>query len=239
MFTPRGSVQLGADVVSSHGNSAVTIHFWVTDTGIGIDPAQHNSIFERFQQADSTTARRYGGTGLGLAITQQLARLMGGRVEVDSTPGRGSTFWFDLTFSGAAAADESVRHDDAARNTPSELDVLVVDDNEVNLKVAVQMLRKLGCKTTIARNGREACTAVLASGFDIIFMDCMMPEMDGFEATRQLRARGYSGTIIAMTANARPEDEAECQRAGMNHHLAKPVRLETVRNMLLRATLTA
>ncbi len=240
-FTHKGSVVVGAKVVKNSSTSPddVTIRFWVADTGIGIEAEMHQAIFERFQQADSTTARKYGGTGLGLAITQQLARLMGGQVEVDSAPGRGSTFWFDIAFTGAQASLADARVKETLRPSGTNLSILVVDDNEVNLKVAVQMLHKLGCVTALARNGREACELASNSLYDIIFMDCMMPEMDGFEATRKLRADGYPGTIIAMTANARPEDEAECLRAGMNHHLAKPIRLETMRHTLTRVTLAS
>lgn len=240
-FTHRGSVVVGAKALTTKHASRdeVTIQFWVTDTGIGIDADMHQAIFERFQQADSTTARKYGGTGLGLAITQQLAVLMGGRVQVDSAPGRGSTFWFDINFTGAEAPSANDLLNETMRPRKTNLSILVVDDNEVNLKVAVQMLNKLGCTTVLARNGREACELAADTAYDIIFMDCMMPEMDGFEATRQLRADGYSGTIIAMTANARPEDEAECLRAGMNYHLAKPIRLETMRSTLARVTLAS
>jgi CheY-like chemotaxis protein len=159
---------------------------------------------------------------------------MGGRVEVESAPGSGSHFWFDIAFQRAETVAAEVQANETPRPSTLELTTLVVDDNEVNLKVAVQMLHKLGCTTVVARNGRQACELAAATAFDIIFMDCMMPEMDGFEATRQLRATGYAGVIIAMTANARPEDEAECLRAGMNHHLAKPIRLETVKGTLAR-----
>lgn len=236
-FTPSGKVTIGArrserECAAGHCG----IRFSVEDTGIGIAEDKLAAIFERFEQADSSTARKYGGTGLGLAITQQLARLMGGQVQVDSALGRGSKFWFDLTFVLSSVEGLSVASDRPQAEESQALKVLVVDDNEVNLKVAVQMLGKLGHRAEVARNGLQAIEAAGSSSFDLIFMDCMMPEMDGLTATRHLRADGYAGPIVAMTANARSEERDECLRAGMNDHVAKPVRMETLRRALQRAT---
>jgi signal transduction histidine kinase/CheY-like chemotaxis protein len=234
-FTHQGAVVIGARGVVSSTLDAfdeATIYFYVKDTGIGIAQEKLGSIFDRFQQADSRTARKYGGTGLGLAITQQLARLMGGKVSVTSELGVGSTFWFQLTFPIATVGVEVASSAPPNSRDNPPLRVLVVDDNEVNLKVAVQMLSRLGHEATVARNGLEACDLALKGSFDIVLMDCMMPEMDGLEATRKLRGEGYHGVIIAMTANARPEDRDACLLAGMNDHLAKPVRLDSIRSTL-------
>src|SRR5690606_5467315 len=178
----------------------------------------------------------YGGTGLGLTITQQLARLMGGKVSVTSAPNVGSTFSFELTFPVVAAEPEPLSSARLPERSSPPLRILVVDDNEVNLKVAVQMLSRLGHDTTVARNGREACELATDHRFDLVLMDCMMPEMDGLEATRKLRSEGYDGVIVAMTANARPEDRDACLLAGMNGHLAKPVRLDSIRSTLDKMT---
>jgi signal transduction histidine kinase len=234
-FTHRGAVVIGArGVVSAQGSrdDTASIYFYVKDTGIGISPAKLGTIFDRFEQADSRTARKYGGTGLGLAITQQLARLMGGKVSVNSELDVGSTFWFELTFPVATVGVQVASSAPPSGRDNPGLRILVVDDNEVNLKVAVQMLSRLGHDSTVARNGREACELAMNGSYDIVLMDCMMPEMDGLEATRKLRSEGYEGVIVAMTANARPEDRDACLLAGMNEHLAKPVRLDSIRSTL-------
>lgn len=234
-FTPRGAVVIGArglTIDSESVDDEATIQFYVKDTGIGISPDKLSSIFDRFEQADSRTARKYGGTGLGLTITQQLARLMGGKVSVQSELNVGSTFSFELTFPVVVAKPEPRAAECSSERGNTSLKILVVDDNEVNLKVAVQMLSRLGHDTTVARNGREACELATDRRFDLVLMDCMMPEMDGLEATRKLRSEGYDGVIVAMTANARPEDRDACLLAGMNGHLAKPVRLESIRSTL-------
>lgn len=235
-FTPYGKVTIGASRCVAPAVEQGSIRFTVEDTGIGIADDKLAAIFERFEQADSSTARKYGGTGLGLAITQQLARLMGGQVRVESVVGRGSKFWFELAFPLASVEALAARSNRPEPGELPRLQVLVVDDNDVNLKVAVQMLNKLGHDAEVARNGLQAIEAAGRHRYDLILMDCMMPEMDGITATRQLRADGYAGPIVAMTANARPEERDECLRAGMNDHVAKPVRMETLRRAMQRAT---
>ena len=234
-FTHHGQVVIGARGSSSapeRVSGEARIYFYVKDTGIGIAADKLGAIFERFEQADSRIARKYGGTGLGLAISQQLARLMGGQVHVTSEQNVGSTFWFELAFPVGTLEVVAPVAAPAEPNGPGPLRILVVDDNEVNLKVAVQMLNRLGHQSSVARNGREACELAMQGKFDIVLMDCMMPEMDGLEATRKLRGEGYEGIIVAMTANARPEERDACLLAGMNEHLPKPVRLDSIRATL-------
>jgi CheY-like chemotaxis protein/HPt (histidine-containing phosphotransfer) domain-containing protein len=180
-------------------------------------------LFTRFTQADGSASRRFGGTGLGLAISRDLARLMGGDVQVASEPGLGSTFTLDLPLrpvEGGAPAQPPV---DAAPLHPGA-SILLVEDNEVNRLVANGLLAGLGyTRIATAVNGREAVQACEREAFDLVLMDCQMPEMDGFEATTELRARGLKVPIVALTAHATTGDRERCLAAGMNDYLAKPV----------------
>ena len=227
-FTERGSVRIEVtrpDV--SH------LEVCVVDTGIGIAPESIEKLFERFTQADSSTTRRYGGTGLGLAICKRLVELMGGQIGVSSAPGKGSKFTFVLpllatmparrttTGSGASVAP-------AIDSSPAGVRVLLVEDNAVNQRVAQHMLQKLGHSVDLAKNGREALELLSVNRYDIVLMDCQMPEMDGLEAAAAVRAPDSTALdpsipIIAMTANAFAEDRDKCLAAGMNDFLAKPV----------------
>jgi signal transduction histidine kinase/CheY-like chemotaxis protein len=232
-FTETGSVRIE---VTRPDISRIQVS--IVDTGIGISPEQLPRLFKRFTQADSSTTRRYGGTGLGLAISKQLAELMGGTLDVSSAIGTGSTF--SLVLPLLAAAQPAMPA--AAPRAPLLLEferrrILIVEDNVINQRVAEHMLLKLGHTADVARNGREALDRLGASHYDLVLMDCQMPEMDGFEATAQIRNRtslvlDHGIPIVAMTANAFEEDRERCLAAGMNDFLAKPVNRQSLADMI-------
>jgi CheY-like chemotaxis protein len=200
-------------------------------------------MFQSFTQADASTTRRFGGTGLGLAISRQLVELMGGQIGVESVEGQGSTFWFELTLAGREAKERvvvsaPVEPDSATADLVNlRYRVLVAEDNVVNQRVAASILRKYGCRMDVAANGREAVDLWEKLPYDLVLMDCQMPEMDGYEATAEIRRRegGARRTpIVAMTANAMQGDREDCLAAGMDDYVAKPVSQQQLRNVLLR-----
>ncbi|HEV1283967.1 MAG TPA: ATP-binding protein, partial [Bryobacteraceae bacterium] len=233
-FTERGEIALEANVEESPAPGRL-LRFSVRDTGIGIPPEKLDSIFEAFMQADGSTTRRYGGTGLGLAICSQLASLMEGSTWVESEPGHGSVFHFTARFSVMDSEPGEARQPKPASIAASgrSLRILVAEDNAVNQRVAVRMLEKMGHNVLLAGNGREALEATQRERFDIVLMDCQMPEMDGFEATgaiRQFEARlrriqeGRPPVpVIALTAHAMSGDRDRCLSAGMNDYITKPI----------------
>ncbi|TWU46109.1 Aerobic respiration control sensor protein ArcB [Rubripirellula tenax] len=233
-FTAQGSVSLRVELVKQNDRD-VTLRFSVSDTGIGIPSEKLEVIFEEFEQADKSTTRRYGGTGLGLAISSRLVKLMGGTVQVESQAGQGSTFSFSLSF--PVADDAEVKDADAetraaADSSHAPLRILVAEDGATNQLVAKMMLTRRGHTVVIANDGREALDLSADSEFDAILMDLEMPEMDGLEATRQIRDRergtGLHIPIIAMTAHAMETDVQRCLDAGMDAYIAKPIRQNTV-----------
>ncbi len=204
------------------------VRFDVADTGVGIDAAQAGRLFEPFSQADSSTTRKHGGTGLGLSICRELVELMGGEIGAVGERGRGSTFWFTVDLEVVAEAPEPEPEPAAAA---PEVPVLVVDDNAVNRMVAAEMLRKRGYRVEVAKNGEEAVAAAAAEPFAVILMDCHMPVMDGYEATRAIRASEDGGprvAIVAMTSDTVDSVREACFDAGMDDYLAKPVTGETL-----------
>ncbi|GAB3777725.1 hypothetical protein GCM10028796_57190 [Ramlibacter monticola] len=231
-FTHAGSISL--DIRATTEAAAYVLEFAVADTGIGIPPEVQPQLFTRFMQADTATTRKFGGTGLGLAIVQQLVNLMGGAVRVRSAPGHGSRFIISLPLLAAQeAAPATVWHD--LPPPAASTRILVAEDNVTNQVVAFGLLRKLGYEEVrLAANGIEACELALAEPFDLILMDCQMPEMDGYEATRRLRAAGCTTTVVAMTANAIKGDRERCLEAGMNDYIPKPVDLRLLRGVLAR-----
>jgi PAS domain S-box-containing protein len=232
-FTPSGSVHLLVRLDPTDRDSAghgVGLRFEVADTGIGIAAGSRAQLFDAFSQADPSTTRLYGGTGLGLAISKSLVALFGGEIGVDSELGVGSTFWFTARFPEAAhgvvAKSEPASQERTGTVTPGL--VLVVDDNATNQKVAVHMLQLLGHRADVAASGVEAVEACARSRYDLVLMDCRMPLMDGYEATRVIRSvegTGRRTPIVAMTASAMLADHERCLEVGMDAYLSKPVRL--------------
>ena len=237
-FTEHGSVTVKVEVVQQNATDAF-VRCGVTDTGIGIAPEQQRALFQSFSQVDGSATRKYGGTGLGLAISRQLAEMMDGAVGVDSTVGKGSTFWFTARFpiEGSAVVERTptVQRQEQSSDVLQGARILVAEDNEANRLVASIMLGKLGCVTTIVGNGSEALQALTSADFDVILMDCHMPVMDGFEATRMIRrteGNGVRRTIIAMTANALQGEKERCLAVGMDDFLSKPVVLDDLADKL-------
>ncbi len=236
-FTAQGGVTIAARAHPlEDGRSAVRIE--VRDTGIGISREALAKLFQAFTQADASMARRYGGTGLGLAICKRLVELMGGEIAADSAPSAGSTFWFvlPLELTEAPPQEDAVVQLAAAPVVRAGLRVLLAEDNVVNQKVAVRMLERFGCRVDVAGNGVEAIEMHARFGYDVIFMDWQMPEMDGVEATRQLRgnARVRRAPIIAMTANTMQGDREACLAAGMDDYVSKPFQPDRLRDVLVR-----
>lgn len=242
-FTVSGDITLRAAIVEDDGTSLL-VRFTVVDTGIGIDLNQQARLFELFEQADGSTTRRYGGTGLGLAINRHLAHLMGGDVGVDSVPGQGSSFWATVRLQRGLP---QVVISEAASSAPQSAEVvlrerhrgkrlLIAEDNESNRSLVREILSECELDLTFARNGREAVELALSEVYDLILMDMQMPELDGVQATVQIRQRvdAIDTPIVAMTGNAFDEDRLACLAAGMNDHLAKPVLPEHLYQMILR-----
>jgi len=263
-FTDKGEIIIRA-TVESECEESVTVRFEVQDTGIGIPEKRLEAIFQPFTQVDGTTTRKYGGTGLGLAICKQFAVLMGGEIGVISEYGKGSTFWFtarlgrslllsaadsgsagdkklvDLTDARMLVVDEngvSTRH---AVSTAADrgVRILLAEDNIINQKVAQNILNKLGFKADVVANGLEALRALELIDYDLVLMDCMMPEMDGFEATAMIRSSGsnvinHNVLVIAMTANAMKGDREKCLEAGMDDYLSKPVKKDFLAEVLAK-----
>jgi CheY-like chemotaxis protein len=213
-FTERGSIDVVATIEGDQ------LRLSVTDTGVGISAEARQRLFAPFMQADDSTTRRHGGTGLGLAISRQLIDAMGGQLSVESAPGKGSTF----TFVVPARVCDAPTADHTVVSPARPLRVLVVEDNAVNELVIVRLLRRFGHAVTTSRDGVQALAAFEEGGpFDLVLMDCHMPGMDGFEATRRLRASGHRLPIFALTAGVSLEERRHCLESGMNGLLAKPI----------------
>ncbi|MCI3134539.1 hybrid sensor histidine kinase/response regulator [Phenylobacterium aquaticum] len=234
-FTNAGSVGVRMEQTPA-GDAGDRLRVEVTDTGIGVAPDQIGHLFDRFTQADASVSRRYGGTGLGLAICKRNIELMGGTLGVDSQPGEGSTFWFELTLPLAEDADEPVAAPSPAPDGPLRL--LVVEDVAVNRELIQTLLAPFDIAIETAENGVQAVERMTHGTFDIVLMDIQMPIMDGLSATRAIRAlpqaQARTIPIIAMTANVLPEQVRTCLEAGMNDHLGKPISPATLLETLSR-----
>jgi signal transduction histidine kinase/CheY-like chemotaxis protein len=246
-FTDHGRV--GVHVASTPLDDRTQIRLEVSDTGIGIAPDALARLFRAFTQADNTTARRYGGTGLGLTISAQLIEAMGGTIGGSSEPGTGSTFWFEVGLPAAHENSEAqltvLDHDTPAldeRFAPHPvLDdapiVLLAEDNPTNQIITARMLENIGYQVELVSDGRDALLATEQSDYAAVLMDCQMPEMDGYEATREIRLRDSAGKhlpIIALTASTMAGDREKCLAAGMDDYISKPVSTSTLAETLDR-----
>ena len=235
-FTASGEIEV--TVRQSEIGDLRRLRILVQDSGIGISAEQRNGIFGRFTQADASVSRRYGGTGLGLAISRLIIEAMHGQIEVESQPGQGSTFWFEVLMPAAdRVLKEEADHGPAAEMGQA-LRLLVVDDNSVNRELVCALLQPFDVEIETACDGVEAVEAAGRTRFDLILMDLQMPNMDGLTATRHIRAAAAPGhrrvPIVALTANVLPEQIARCLEAGMDDHLGKPIHPEQLVNTISR-----
>jgi CheY-like chemotaxis protein/HPt (histidine-containing phosphotransfer) domain-containing protein len=252
-FTKRGEIRVGVEV-ESENEAGVVLHFQVRDSGIGIPKEKQQMIFDAFTQVDSSTTRNYGGTGLGLAITSRLVQLMGGKIWVESEPGRGSTFHFTsrFEFTGAVPrttnprALESIQRLPAAASLPSTsqaaqgMKILLAEDNALNRRLAIALLQKRGHHIAATENGQEALDVLERENFDLVLMDVQMPVLDGLDAIRAIRAKEQSSgshlPIIALTAHAMKGDRERCLAAGADEYVTKPIRTPDLLAAIDRAT---
>jgi signal transduction histidine kinase/ActR/RegA family two-component response regulator len=235
-FTNEGQIELRAELVSCTGQVA-TIGIAVIDSGIGISESVQSKLFRSFSQADTSTTRRFGGTGLGLAISQRLVGVMGGNIEIKSELGKGSAFEFQIDLKLGVPQASSFAHPQSEKqNNPYALiksadrflvgRILVAEDNATNRKLARRMLERLGFQVDVVCDGQEALQAIQHASYAAILMDCQMPKMDGYQATRAIRQLSGAVSdlpIIALTANAMKGDRMRCLVAGMDDYLTKPV----------------
>jgi CheY-like chemotaxis protein/HPt (histidine-containing phosphotransfer) domain-containing protein len=252
-FTKRGEIEVSVEV-ESEDKAGVMLHFGVRDSGIGIPKEKQRMIFDAFTQVDSSTTRNYGGTGLGLAITSRLVQLMGGKIWVESEPGRGSTFHFTSHFESIGAEQQTAdpRTSEAIRSLPSTteapsppqsaqgLKILLAEDNAVNRRLAIALLQKRGHRIAATENGQEALDVLERENFDLVLMDVQMPVLDGFDAIRAIRAKEQSSgshlPIIALTAHAMKGDRERCLAAGADEYVTKPIRIPDLLAAIDRAT---
>jgi PAS domain S-box-containing protein len=242
-FSERGKITLSVTLEVEEGDH-LTLHFSVQDEGIGLTPGQQQTLFSAFTQADASTTRRYGGTGLGLTISKCLVEMMGGKIQVESEYGQGSTFHFTACFGrGSTSLETFLAQQPSSLSllTPSleplrDADILVVEDIELNVEIIADLLAAAGLSIRVASNGEQALAQVAQKRPDCILMDCQMPVMDGYEATRQLRMlpQCQDLPIIALTANAMQTDVAHCLASGMNAHISKPIRISELYATLLQ-----
>lgn len=236
-FTKNGKVEIEISYIDKK-SSRHKIGFKVIDNGIGIHKNEKSKLFKQFSQLNQTTQREYGGTGLGLAISKSLVELMDGKIGVDSEPKVGSTFWFNVML-GNSGKDTPVKQEKAKSKEDSNisLDILLVEDNLINQKIALGIIKQLGHSITVAGNGKIAVDMYKTNDYDVVFMDIQMPVMDGFMATKIIREweqknKKQPVRIIALTANALKEDKEKCFDVGMNDFLTKPFKINDIESCL-------
>ena len=242
-FTHEGSVAVHVEMVQDLDDT-VELRFIVQDTGIGIAPERQATLFDAFTQADASMTRRFGGTGLGLSIARRLVEMMAGTIEVESAPGHGSTFLFTAVLGReiADAADTGIHfvpQEERVERRNRSRRVLVAEDNQINRVVALKLLEKLGYEADAVNDGEEVLGALALRDYGLVLMDCQMPEMDGYEATRRIRDRtsaipDHDLPVVAMTANAMKGDRERCLNAGMDDYVSKPVKENELRGVLQR-----
>lgn len=236
-FTAEGEIRIQFSLVNL-SESTATIRCEVSDSGIGINPEIMDNLFLPFSKGDESTSRRYGGSGLGLAISKQIVEAHGGEIGVYSKPGNGSVFWFEIPFKLAQETSEApLKEPEVVQIQKSNKRILLAEDDVVNQSVAVRQLEILGQKVDVVGDGNEVLNALEKQTYALILMDCQMPELDGLEATRIIRKKGYSQSdlpIVALTANVFEQDRERCFAAGMNDFLAKPVLLKNLRDILVK-----
>ncbi len=236
-FTHDGEVSILINYLEERHNKHM-IEFKIVDTGIGIPESEKDKLFKLFSQVNQTTQREYGGTGLGLAISKNLVELMEGEIGVDSEPGIGSTFWFNVLFNkNAVDSAKDSKKEKSAKNDNGTLNILLVEDNLINQKVAMGIIKQLGHEVSVAGNGEIGVDMYKKNKYDVVLMDIQMPVMDGFKATSEIREweldeRLSPGYIIALTANALKEDKEKCFSVGMNDFLAKPFKIKDIQDAL-------
>lgn len=228
-FTDQGEIQIKVQTIET-GEKHIRCRFSVSDTGMGIPEEKQEAVFTKFAQSDTSSIRKTTGTGLGLSICKSLVALMEGKIGLDSKVGEGATFWFEVTFPLASQSDIALlstnERKNINQNTKFNAHVLLVDDIASNLLVAQGMLELLGCRVETVGNGLEVLEKITDQAYDMIFMDCHMPVMDGYEATRSIRnseGKDQHMRIIALTANALSEDRNKCLDAGMDDYITKPI----------------
>lgn len=241
-FTEKGEINVFIRLINK-SKDTVQVHFSVEDTGIGISLEEQKLIFERFEQAKTDTTRNFGGSGLGLTITKHLLELQDSEIQMESQPGIGTKFYFDLAFNYSEVPHPG-KHPETYTDMKyliNDLRVLLVEDNEINLKVAQKILTKLGIKVVSASNGKEALSAFQNGDFEIVLMDLHMPVMDGFEATRQIselcRKQGKYVPIIALTADVMPDTRTRIEELEMAGYVIKPINPVDLKNKLIDAVI--
>ena len=236
-FTKDGEVQINV-LYLEEKNNRHKIEFNVIDTGIGIHENEKDKLFKQFSQLNQSTQREYGGTGLGLAISKSLVELMGGKIGVNSKPGVGSTFWFNIILDKSNKIDKTdSKTNNSIKNSSKILNILLVEDNLINQKVAIGIIKQLGHNIEVANNGKIGVEMYKAKYYDVVLMDIQMPVMDGFIATKKIREwehdeKKQSGRIIALTANALKEDKEKCFDIGMDDFLSKPFKIKDIETAL-------
>jgi len=240
-FTPQGSVSVRVHLLEDR-ISEIVLRFEIADTGIGISAEEQSRLFASFAQADNSMTRKYGGSGLGLTISKRLVLLMGGEIGIESIPEQGSTFWFTATFlkdTAIASLDTAVKSEPAEvliKRHHAGAHVLLAEDEPINREIALELLGELGLVVDVAEDGLQAVDFAGKQHYSLILMDVQMPNLNGLDATRVIRAESLNGNtpILAMTANAFEEDRKACLAAGMSDHLGKPVNVDLLFETVLK-----